>query len=519
MMNRLWRNSLKISFLIIPIFLFFVGQPLQATPSDFDTSFGPTHNGKVTTGFTAADGSSINDGIEAIAVQPADGKIIVAGESGDTTSLTASSALALARYNPDGSLDTTFSGGTIRLDAFNSTPLTGINTVKGIAFQGSNIILGVATGNISASLTGNCGIVRLLSNGSVDTGFGSGGLATAAGSSNFCNAMAVQGDGKIVLGGFTVVGGSAFDSILIRFTRDGLPDSSFGSGSTGVVVNDFGGNDMISAVAVQPDITGEKIVVAGAAKNATSTDLDFLLARFNETNGSLDTSFGSAGVVKTDFSSAIHPNSTDHAFALALKSDESILAGGASTSGAVSSVFALAFYDKNGAPLHTPTTSISGLNDGISSLLIQSDNKIVAGGYSGPLAAPQAVLARYNSDGTLDPLFGTTGSVTNLFGGSHDVLKALAIQGDGKILAAGAMTAGSNEDFALVRLMGSATGPDLGGPPSPAGGAAPSSRGGCSLGISNADQPISVTSLGIILNMVFFLVLRSFSKRAHSTSY
>jgi len=88
------------------------------------------------------------------------------------------------------------------------------------------------------------------------------------------------------------------------------------------------------------------------------------------------------------------------------------------------------------------------------SIAIQSDGKIVAAGYSSIGGTDDFALARYNTDGTLDSSFGTNGVVVTIVGGSNDRAKSVVIQSDGKIVIAGYSNFGGTDDFVLARYLG-----------------------------------------------------------------
>src|SRR5918996_1245248 len=219
----------------------------------------------------------------------------------------------------------------------------------------------------------------------------------------------------------------------------------------GKVTTDFIFNDAGRGVAIQAD---GKIVAAGVAIcdpcAGPTTIHDFALARYNR-DGSLDATFGEGdGKVTTDFFAG-----ADEAFAVAIQADGKIVAGGAA---AVSGVdFALARYNPDGSLDPTfdgdgkVTTDYGFGSSQIYGLAIQTDGRIVAAGY-GASTAQDFFLARYNSNGSLDPSFDGDGKVTFLgFGPNHNQANAVAIQADGKIVAAGFASASFNETFALGR--------------------------------------------------------------------
>jgi uncharacterized delta-60 repeat protein len=171
----------------------------------------------------------------------------------------------------------------------------------------------------------------------------------------------------------------------------------------------------------------------------------FTLARYN-TDGRLDTSFNGTGKVTTLFNGGAAAN----AYAVALQADGKIIVAGSSLND-----FALARYNTNGTldtsfnSTGTVTTPIGNGDDAANAVAIQPDGKIVAAGYA-KFANYDFALVRYNTDGTLDPAFNGTGKVTTAFGNGDDFAKAVAIQRDDRIIVAGYAQFGNN-DFALAR--------------------------------------------------------------------
>jgi uncharacterized delta-60 repeat protein len=317
----------------------------------------------------------------------------------------------------------------------------------------------VAAGFSTSSTTPDFGVARYMSNGHLDRRFGAGGTVVTAfggsGNADVANAVAIDSNGKVVVAGYSDASGST-DFALARYNPDGTLDSTFNS--TGKVLTDLsgsGGTDAVSAVAI--DSNG-KIVVAGYS-NASGISYDFALARYNR-DGTLDRSFNSTGKVLTDFSGS---GSGDVAYALALQSDGKIVVAGLSQASGIPDDFALARYNPDGTldSAFNSTGKVltdfseSGSVDVARALAIQSDGKIVAAGYShaGGISNDFA-LARYNPDGTLDGSFNSTGKILTDFSGSEsqDEGSAVAIQSDGKIVAAGMLFVDEkNADFALAR--------------------------------------------------------------------
>ncbi len=208
-----------------------------------------------------------------------DGKIVVAGNA----TRDPGEHFALARYNPNGSLDTSFSG-----DGKQTTDFGGFGQdgATGVALQGNGKI--VAVGSTGRHPSSDFALARYNPDGSLDTSFsGDGRQTTDFGGLDTATGVALQGDGKIV-----VVGrGDARDFALARYNPDGSLDTSF-SGDGKQTTDFFGGIDEATGVALQGD---GKMVVVGRARRR-----DFALARYNP-NGSLDTSFSGDGKQTTDF--------------------------------------------------------------------------------------------------------------------------------------------------------------------------------------------------------------------------
>ncbi|MBI5779324.1 MAG: hypothetical protein HZA49_07700 [Planctomycetes bacterium] len=355
---------------------------------------------------TTTIGSS-NEGARGIAIQ-SDNKIVVAGRADTGFNWD----FALARYNANGSPDTTF--GT---SGITTTDLGGTEYVNALGIQSDGRI--VAAGTNSPFL-----LARYTTAGILDTGFGLSGtgvVTTTIQNGATVNALAIQPDNTIIAAGKSW-NGSNDDIAVARYSSDGVIDNTFGS--NGVVTTAIGANiDVANSVAV----TGTKIVVAGEYVDGTSS---FALVQYGA-NGALDTTFDSDGIVTTTIEST-----TDYSFAVAIQPDNKIVVAGSSGDGK----FALARYNTDGSLDATfdsdgiVTTTI-GAGSSVVALAIQSDGKIVAVGTEG--SGSQIALARYNTDGSLDTAFGTNGIVTTRVGVVYNYAYAVAIQSDGKIVVAG----------------------------------------------------------------------------------
>jgi uncharacterized delta-60 repeat protein len=375
--------------------------------------------------------------LSSVAIQ-SDGKIVAAGSSNNGSNYD----FALARYNTDGTLDTNFGTGGKVITAIGSST----DVAYSVAIQSDGKI--VAAGFSNNGSNNDFALVRYNTNGTLDTTFDSDGkVTTAIGSGNdVAYSVAIQSDGKIVAAGFGTV--SNQDFALVRYNTDGSLDTSFDS--DGKVTNSIGSSiDYARSVAIQSD---GKIVAAGYSRSGGNND-DFALVRYN-TNGTLDTTFDSDGKVTTAIGSG-----ADIAYSVAIQTDGKIVAAGYSNNG--SNVdFTLVRYNTDGT-LDTTfdsdgkvTTAIGSGTDQARSVAIQSDGKIVAAGFTGEMGGEDVALVRYNTDGSLDTNFGTGGKVTTAIGSGIDIAYSVAIQTDGKIVAAGFNYNGSNFDFALVRYLG-----------------------------------------------------------------
>jgi uncharacterized delta-60 repeat protein len=227
-------------------------------------------------------------------------------------------------------------------------------------------------------------------------------------------------------------------------------DTTFGG--DGIVTTPIGSShDFAEAVAIQAD---GKIVAAGYG--LVGSNRDFAVVRYT-TAGGLDTTFGGDGIVTTPIGSR-----DDYAQAVAIQADGKIVAAGYGFIASLRSDydFALVRYTTAGG-LDTTfggdgvvTTPIGSRADYAKAVAIQADGKIVAAGYgfiASVTAGNDFALARYTSGGALDTTLGGDGIVTTRIGSSHDVAESVAIQPGGKIVLAGHSIIGSSRDFALAR--------------------------------------------------------------------
>jgi uncharacterized delta-60 repeat protein len=402
----------------------------QAAPGDLDPSFGS--GGLVTTDF----GGRGDFGL-AVALQ-SDGKIVAAGNSSAVGVFSVN--FALARYNPNGSLDSTFgSTGTV-LTSFGG-PLSAAADVV-VQPDGRIVAVGVAGSDF--------GIARYNADGTLDPTFGTGGLVTTDfGGSDQANGVALQTDGKIV-----VVGPLQSQIGVARYNPDGSLDSTFGSGGK-VTTDSTPSFDGAFDVAV----SGTKIVVGGGTGLYPFGACDFQLVRYNA-DGSLDSSFGGSGIVTTDF------GASDNVFGIAVTAGGKITAAGG-TKGVSPGDFAVARYNSDGSLDSTfdadgkITTDIAAdSEDTGNGVVVHPGGNVTVAGTAGSATAGTAfAVVRYTATGSLDAAFGSGGKATAVFGNPINNAFDIVAQPDGKVVLAGGtgdFTRGVT-DFALARFLGAPT--------------------------------------------------------------
>src|SRR5712691_4314784 len=427
------------------------GQLAQAADGDLDPTFGS--GGQVTTDFYRS-----TDIAFAVALQT-DGKLVVVGTT-YTNNDYSGEDFAIARYNTDGTLDTTFGrGGKVRTDF---PGLAAVVSAVVVQPDGKIVVAGGAFPDFT--FLGDFELVRYNPDGSLDTSFGSGGIVTTSfpGQGSYAFALALQSYGKIIAAGTDFVNFSSEDNsntdfALERYNPDGTPDTTFGNG--GQVTTDFDGfNDDVFSILIQAD---GKIVAVGSAKNP-ATFYDFAAVRYLA-NGAIDTTFGVAGKVRTDFGHA----DFDQARSAALQPDGKIVAAGTTIfNNGLSEPFAVARYNSNGT-LDTTFDSDGKLFIDFGSfdqtaykVLLQPDGKIVTAGYPNTESSDSDfLLARCNTNGSLDTTFGVGGKVRTSFGDLNGGAYGAVLQPDGKIAAVGFQATSTNRfaEFALARYLGSSS--------------------------------------------------------------
>ncbi len=390
--------------------------------SSLDPSFGT--NGRVDAGaFPAA---------RAMALQT-DDKIVVLGTG------------RLGRFESNGVFDATFgAGGEVPVQFF-STSRDRLNALA-VQADGQLVIAGYSSSSAVSPTQEDFIAGRFDANGNPDVTFGINGQVVtdfdAGGDGG--ESVVLLPDGRIVVSGnaaINVGGLRDWNLAAARYNVDGTLDTSFDADGRAQV--DVGGrSDIGYASVLQPD---GKLVIAGRVAPSGGSDPDVGLVRFN-TDGSLDATFGSGGIVRDV------TGSWDEAADLVLQADgKLVIAGHLDEIGADSQAL-IARYNPDGTPDMSFGTNGRVTNSAMvfgRALALQADGSIVIAGE----ANGDFVIARHNASGQLDPSFGTNGSMTIDFFGGYDTPAAIAVQSDGRIVVAGSAVNGTRDVLGLVRVV------------------------------------------------------------------
>jgi uncharacterized delta-60 repeat protein len=365
----------------------------------------------------------------------------------------------------DGNLDPTFGEGGMVVTDISDTS----NWISDIEVQPDGKIVAVGTFHDELNNIYGGALARYHADGTLDLSFGNKGkILTNAGGLRFAVSLAVQPDGKILVGGNPEVGGNDFG--LVRYNSDGTLDHSFIN--NGKLIQGFGEANNCSDMVVQPDGT---ILLIGSGPRGKGLAPAFCIARY-QSDGKIDSSFGDHGIVKTIFS-----NGGDWAGAVALQPDGRIVLvggangniigggddeetiGGTDISNSIRQPIALVRYNSDGS-LDTSfgdggklILTLFGLYNQAGSIVIQPNGKILLAGWirTGDTGPESLAIVRLNNDGALDNSFGSGGIVTNDLFGRGSSARSILLQGDGKIIVAGLAgyenAAKPKIDFAVLR--------------------------------------------------------------------
>ena len=351
------------------------------TDGSLDTSFGL--DGIVTIDFGFYDQAMI------VAIQ-SDGKIIVASNS-QVYDTPHPNAFAIARLNPDGTLDTSFDGDGKRLDEIRQSH----DVITDLAIQNDGKIIagGYSYYNYGMGQRADFAMVRYNQDGSLDTTFGTEGIVITSRGADYDGSFStlLQPDGKIILSGFSRYSCSVTDCpALIRYNSDGSLDTTFGVG--GIVEEDFGVNAVLFDSVLLPD---GRIVSSGYSTAAEG----IVIIRHNS-DGSLDTTFGTDGLIIKNFGDI----NTEITEGMALRPDGKLL-----ISGFYGGDVFLLRYNSDGTPDTSFCTdgvifhSIGDGDDRARYVTLQWDGKIVVTGDTYTGTDYDIFLARYLSSCNLRP--------------------------------------------------------------------------------------------------------------------
>ena len=428
---------------LLLVYSMAVGAP-AATGGSLDTTFNPTGTppGSVVTAMAPGTGT---DYFSDTAIQK-DGKIVAAGEAEIGAG---GFDLALARYNRNGTPDTAFgTGGKVTTD-FGG--IGGDDYAYAMALQPDGKIVAVGQANTTAG-NDDFGVARYNPDGSLDTSFGAGGLVTtsvAPGTNDdFAFAIAIQPDGKLVVAGDANMGGATgWDSAVVRYDSDGTVDTTFGSaGEVITPVAPGTATDWWGSVALQSD---GKIVLAGRAGPSANTAMSF--ARLT-TTGAADTSFGTAGFATVDFSGGYDANwagglaiQPDGKIVSGGVASNEVAVARLNPDGTLDTTF-------NATGMVTTSIGGGTEQEGYDATL-QTDGRIVVAADVFVGGVWTFGAARFNPDGTLDTTFDGDGTVLTPVGdGVGSDAFGVALQKDGQIVVSGeSHTVAGGYDAALVR--------------------------------------------------------------------
>jgi uncharacterized delta-60 repeat protein len=436
--NSAWNTLLLVMALSLLTFTIAL-----AATGDLDTTF--SGDGKVTTNIG---GVLVNETAFGVAIQP-DGKIVAVGDHFNTKEAGGKGDFAVVRYKTNGALDSLFSG-----DGKLTSDFGDFDQAFDVAIQSDGKIVVVGQ-TCNPPNFDNCDLAlsRYNSNGSLDTTFSGDGKVNTdfgAGDNGSFGGIAIQSGGKIVVAGY-MHNGSNYDFAVYRFNANGILDTTFSV--DGMVNTGFGSGriDFAYDLAIQ---SGGKIVLSGYTCDSSEENCNFAVARFNA-NGTLDTTFSADGKVTTEF------GGEDYGLGVVVQSNGKIVVAGRNWISSDDSRLALVRYNTNGS-LDTTfsgdgkvlTNPTPGVPDSMRGLAIQTDGKIVVVGEKGNDGSRDFILARYNSNGSLDNTFSGNGWLTTDFGGD-DYASDIAIQANGRLVVAGRTNAGAGADwdFALARYM------------------------------------------------------------------
>lgn len=391
-----------------------------AAPGDLDPSYG-------TGGWTTGAG-----GRGTAAVMQADGKLLVASSPAHQETYLGMpiwvSELAVTRLTDDGAFDTDFDGdGTAITAFFSGGPIPFDAQAAAVAVQADGKIVVAGRGGVAtpSGFESHIVLARYETDGSLDTGFGSGGkVVLASASPEWASAVAIQSDDRIVVAGSSSDGSNS--GVIARLEASGALDTSFGSGGkTTIPWSDF------RALLIR---AGGEIVAAGTRHHFSTGALDSLVVQLDGA-GALDGAFGSGGEAVLDL--AVPALASDRMSALTALADGRVLTGGYAY-GRGFTIARLATDGSLDASFGTGGIASTLGAVGIAALAQTDDGSIIAAGSDYDGLDYNTALARFSSDGVLDPAFGSGGvAIEEFVGNADDYALGVFVRPDRKVVIGG----------------------------------------------------------------------------------
>jgi uncharacterized delta-60 repeat protein len=374
-----------------------------------------------------------------------DGKILTGAIANDALF----SRFGLARFNENGTLDDDFAEGGKFLNQTCPTCGDELTTDMTVQQDGKILLFGIRYSTINER--DNYQLMRLHPDGRIDSSFGKNGIVQTDFDSTFDRgiSVAVQSDHKIICSGF-VYNGQDWDFGLVRYLPDGNLDSGFGVG--GKLITAIGrGNDVAYAMALQED---GKIVVGGLSVVDTPNIYHYALVRYDN-NGSLDQNFNGTGKVIVDFGNdfkqgTIYTIRIQKDGKLLLSGEINNITTGGKYGGLVR-LNADGSLDKNFGNSGMLIISVDSFFNIVNDMVVQEDGKIICGGRYGA-GNSGSFLVRYNSDGSVDKNFAFMG-VLRIGLQGPSLVNALALQADGKVVLAGNVYTANKTELYVMRLL------------------------------------------------------------------
>ncbi len=425
---------------LLQLGIIIIASNVYSQAGSLDSSFGT--GGKVVT--------SINSGADkayAVALQM-DGKIIVAGM---TTNASTGKDFACLRYNSNGTLDSTFgTNGVVTNDVQTGSD----DVIYSVAIQSDGKI--ILAGYSDDGSNKNAALIRLNTNGTLDTSFGTSGKVLTdfiTGRADEIKTVKIHSlTGNIIVGGTSSVTSTNSQAVIARYTSAGLLDTTFNITGKVLLANASGSGTYFNVIEDLGLKSNGKISAIGwINQQGLSWSANYYGCRLNS-NGTMDTSFSTDGLIVTNGGF----NGDDKAFSMILNSDDSILYSGGGYLSTLEYDYFLGLFDSTGSTAVGKAFFDYGslVKDISYGMGIDSTGKIVlAGSNVTSVTSSTFGVARVNADYSIDTTFGTAGKVTTTFStNTTNEAFDMTIQTDDKIIAVGY----TGNDFAIARYNGNA---------------------------------------------------------------